>query len=136
MRTLLGRPLHITRAPLSQGRGTTGEMHLQRFINISGDGKPLLRITLDLRGKVSKIDHHLGGKDEQALVLIEAFERLRKSHGLADRELRTMLPWMASAGMPPAMFATEIAATLEELGAKVPDDEVTIDIGAWRGTGN
>jgi len=71
-----------------------------------------------VRGKVSRIDHNLGSRDEQVVVLIEAYERLRKSHGLATTELRTM----ASAGMPPEVFAMEIPATLEKLGVK----------GTWR----
>lgn len=113
-------------------------MRLQRIVTVLGGGKPLARITLDMRGKLSRLEHNLGGKEEEALVFIEAEEHLRRAHGLAVASpaegIRSMLPNVAS-GMPPAVFATMVAATVEQLGEKLPDD-VVIDIGEWRGGGN
>lgn len=49
-------------------------MRLQRIVTVLGGGKPLARITLDMRGKLSRVDHNLRGKDKAALVFIEAEE--------------------------------------------------------------
>ena len=113
-------------------------MRLHRIVTVLGGGKPLSRITLDMRGKLSRVDHNLRGKEEAALVFIEAEEHLRRAHGLAVASaadgVRSWLPNVAS-GMPPEVFATMVAATVEQLGDKLPDD-VVIDIGEWRGGGN
>lgn len=114
------------------------QMRLQRIVTVLGGGKPLARITLDMRGKLNRVDHNLRGKEEEALVFIEAEEHLRRAHGLAVASaadgVRSWLPRVAS-GMPPEVFATMVASTVEQLGDKLPDD-VVIDIGEWRGGGN